>query len=145
MEEPENCPTILAEIMKLCWQYKYIQRPTFSEILEILLPNIDEEFSEVSYYHTEEARQLRASNAEAVADDDTPYTPLRIMDNCDNYSMDSDENEEENEDDHAEPMMSNEANTSSGNTSIHSLPTVNGYIRRPHNLIPLVNTKTTPC
>ncbi len=145
MEEPENCPAILSEIMKQCWQYKYIQRPTFSEILEILLPNIREDFAQVSYYHTEEAKQLRASNAEAVAEEDTPYTPLRIKEDFEDFSLDSDDNDEENEVENADLRTSNEANTSSGNASLRSLPTVNGYIRRPHNLLPLVNTKTTPC
>lgn len=189
MEEPENCPPILAVIMKQCWQYKYIQRPTFSEILEILLPFVDDGFTEVSYYHTEEAIQLRASNAEAVAEDDTPYTPLGIRGDFEDFSLDSDDNEEEDvvddngdeaedEDEEDAAVVADEkeelkqqnhlpralqhplaasndglANTSaggggvvgSGNASVRSLPTVNGYIRRPHNLIPLVNTKTTPC
>ncbi|XP_065207315.1 insulin-like peptide receptor isoform X2 [Planococcus citri] len=146
MEEPENCPAILSELMRACWQYKYIQRPSFSEILELLLPNIRSSFEEVSYYHTEEAKQLRASNAEAVAEDDTPYTPLRIMEDFEDFSLDSDDNEDENEVETTEARTLNEANTSSANVSVRSLPTVNGYIRRPHhNLIPLVNTKTTPC
>lgn len=147
MEEPENCPAILSELMKACWQYKYIQRPSFSEILETLLPNVRDDFQDVSYYHTEEAKQLRASNAEAVAEDDTPYTPLRIMEDFEDFSLDSDDNEEENEMENTEARTLNEANTSSPNQSVRSLATVNGYIRRPHhhNLIPLVNTKTTPC
>lgn len=184
--EPENCPQILAEIMKQCWQYKYIDRPTFSDILDILLPFVDDKFSAVSYYHSESAIQLRASNAEAVAEEDTPYTPLGIRGDFEDFSLDSDDDNEEEDiiDDNgdeeeeeqpiivtdkmeelreqnhlsralqhpraasndglANPSAGGGAVTVSGNASVRSLPTVNGYIR-PHNLIPLVNTKTTPC
>lgn len=148
MEEPENCPPILAEIMRQCWQYKYTQRPSFAKILELLLPNISESFKEISYYHnyhTEEAIQSRASNDEAAIDEDTPYTPLRAAEDFEDFSLDNDENEDDCEMANAETHLSDEMNRSSENPSIRSLPTVNGYIRRPHNLIPLVNTKTTPC
>jgi len=34
MERPENCPSILYDIMTSCWQYDCNKRPTFADILE---------------------------------------------------------------------------------------------------------------
>lgn len=54
MEKPENCPDLLYQIMQRCWQHRPSARPTFMDIIEELLPHVDDtspNFSEVSFYH----------------------------------------------------------------------------------------------
>ena len=33
---PENCPQVLAKVMKRCWKYDPAERPTFAEICNML-------------------------------------------------------------------------------------------------------------
>uniref|UniRef100_A0A1B6J156 Protein kinase domain-containing protein n=1 Tax=Homalodisca liturata TaxID=320908 RepID=A0A1B6J156_9HEMI len=52
---PENCPEILYNMMKRCWNYQPEMRPTFLELVEWILglPNFtpNQNFPMVSYYH----------------------------------------------------------------------------------------------
>ncbi|KAG8301863.1 hypothetical protein J6590_042477 [Homalodisca vitripennis] len=52
---PENCPEILYNMMKRCWNYQPKMRPTFLELVEWILglPNFtpNQNFPMVSYYH----------------------------------------------------------------------------------------------
>ncbi|XP_066274508.1 insulin-like peptide receptor isoform X2 [Branchiostoma lanceolatum] len=52
LEKPEGCPNKLYDLMKLCWQYRQSMRPTFLEIVEILSPELQPHFPEVSFYHS---------------------------------------------------------------------------------------------
>eukprot|EP00058_Branchiostoma_floridae_P000276 XP_002585764.1 hypothetical protein BRAFLDRAFT_128184 [Branchiostoma floridae] len=52
LEKPEGCPNKLYDLMKLCWQYRQSMRPTFLEIVEILSPELQAHFAEVSFYHS---------------------------------------------------------------------------------------------
>ncbi|XP_078678521.1 insulin-like peptide receptor isoform X2 [Branchiostoma floridae x Branchiostoma belcheri] len=52
LEKPEGCPNKLYDLMKLCWQYRQSMRPTFLEIVEILSPELQPHFAEVSFYHS---------------------------------------------------------------------------------------------
>ena len=64
LDIPHNCPSIFSHIMKLCWRFQPSQRPMFSKILEMLLPEISKDFTGVSYYHTDHSRLLRTLMAE---------------------------------------------------------------------------------
>ncbi|ESO97127.1 hypothetical protein LOTGIDRAFT_143456, partial [Lottia gigantea] len=54
MDKPEGCPDQLYEIMKCCWRYKHKERPTFKEIIEMIIPNLDPSFKDVSYFFSDE-------------------------------------------------------------------------------------------
>ncbi|CAD5122534.1 DgyrCDS10951 [Dimorphilus gyrociliatus] len=50
MQMPENCPIDLYTMMTNCWQFKPRDRPTFTDLIEHLQPNLNEKFKRVSYY-----------------------------------------------------------------------------------------------
>ncbi|XP_060592514.1 insulin-like peptide receptor [Ruditapes philippinarum] len=54
MDTPERCPTKLYDLMVKCWRYRPKQRPTFKEIIELLLPDLDQSFRDCSYFFSEE-------------------------------------------------------------------------------------------
>lgn len=74
--------------MVKCWRYKPKQRPTFKEIIELLLPDLDEGFHNVSYFFSdenakyEEAKQASTVNHQDENDnrdsdgDDDPHCPM---------------------------------------------------------------------
>ena len=54
--------------MKLCWQFYPKHRPTFLEVIERLLPDLDSSFKDVSYFFSEENRKdLAAADAASSA------------------------------------------------------------------------------
>lgn len=53
MEKPDKCPNILYDLMQCCWCYNPIDRPTFDELVEMLLPYARPDFDKVSFYHYE--------------------------------------------------------------------------------------------
>ncbi|XP_055384771.1 insulin-like receptor [Condylostylus longicornis] len=77
MERPENCPDILYNLMVKCWQHRPSLRPTFFEIIEILLEDADRHFADVSFYHSPEGKEIR-EQMHSVADLDDVTTPLRL-------------------------------------------------------------------
>lgn len=73
--------------MVKCWRYRPKQRPTFKEIIESLLPDLDKDFKECSYFFSEEnakheeAKHGGASNNHNALDDDDeedgdPHCPM---------------------------------------------------------------------
>ncbi|ESO89642.1 hypothetical protein LOTGIDRAFT_51396, partial [Lottia gigantea] len=54
MEKPEGCPDRLYDLMLKCWQYKDKNRPTFKEIIEMLVPDLHPSFKDVSYFFSDE-------------------------------------------------------------------------------------------
>ncbi|XP_041368267.1 putative molluscan insulin-related peptide(s) receptor [Gigantopelta aegis] len=54
MEKPEGCPDKLYEMMLKCWRFRYKQRPTFKEIIEELVPDLNTSFKDVSYFFSDE-------------------------------------------------------------------------------------------
>lgn len=60
MERPENCPDVLYKLMQKCWNHRPTARPTFMEIIRYLLDRADPHFREVSFYHSEEAKNIRS-------------------------------------------------------------------------------------
>lgn len=84
MERPENCPDRLYELMQLCWQHKPIDRPSFMELVTLLLPDVPLDFAKVSFYHSAEGRELYMPRPELM---DDPYTPLRVTRDIEDFSL----------------------------------------------------------
>lgn len=61
MEEPDNCPEKLYELMRRCWQHKHTLRPSFMDIVTLLLTDVNTSFAAVSFYHSEEAQEVGLS------------------------------------------------------------------------------------
>ncbi|XP_052795238.1 insulin-like peptide receptor isoform X2 [Mya arenaria] len=66
MEMPERCPHKLYDLMVKCWRYRPKQRPTFKEIIESLLPDLDPSFKDVSYFFSEENAKYEESKQGAA-------------------------------------------------------------------------------
>lgn len=58
MERPENCPEKLYRLMCRTWQHRPSSRPTFLQIVSLLLDDAASSFRKVSFYHTQEAQEL---------------------------------------------------------------------------------------
>lgn len=73
------------ELMRSCWHYHPRSRPTFVQLIDRLLPDVDPHFKEVSFYHTCHDRnhgtqETTIFDEEEDVDDGkdiTPSTPLR--------------------------------------------------------------------
>ena len=81
MERPEGCPIRLYIIMESCWQYQSKKRPTFTELVQNLLPDVPSQFASVSFYHSDAGVSARAT-LKAHYEQETqllndPSTPLR--------------------------------------------------------------------
>ncbi|XP_064607698.1 insulin-like peptide receptor isoform X2 [Liolophura sinensis] len=83
MEKPEGCPDQLYDLMLLCWQFKPKQRPTFLDIIERLIPDLNPSFKNVSYFFSNENnpdnREMYTEECEDQlldGDIDTAHIPL---------------------------------------------------------------------
>ncbi|GIY56891.1 receptor protein-tyrosine kinase [Caerostris extrusa] len=77
MSKPENCPAKLYAIMELCWAKNPKARPTFTELIDMLLPDINQNhFREVSFYFTQ---RQETSAKETDCDSATASTPMRTQ------------------------------------------------------------------
>lgn len=59
MERPENCPERLYLMMCRCWQHRPSARPTFIQIVSMLLDEAKPNFTEVSFYYSQPGRELQ--------------------------------------------------------------------------------------
>ncbi|XP_058171613.1 insulin-like receptor [Anopheles ziemanni] len=75
MERPENCPDKLYELMRICWQHRCSARPTFIDIISMLLPDANDQFALVSFYHSPDAIEAAVAPGNMLEDDVTE--PLR--------------------------------------------------------------------
>lgn len=73
LEKPDNCPDMLFELMRMCWQYNPKMRPSFLEIINSIKDEIDPAFREVSFFYSEENKppdteelDLEAENMESI-------------------------------------------------------------------------------
>jgi hypothetical protein len=57
--------------MNLCWKYSSKQRPTFNEIIEILVPDLSPQFTQLSYFFSESNRR---HDLEEAAEESCPLT-----------------------------------------------------------------------
>lgn len=95
MERPENCPDNLYELMRRCWQHRPTARPTFIEIIGLLLPDASPHFLEVSFYNSQEAQDMAPVQHQIIMDDVT--TPLHPGGDHDEEDEDEDREGEEDE------------------------------------------------
>lgn len=58
MERPENCPEKLYSLMCRTWQHRPSARPTFMQIVSMLLDDAAPTFRTVSFYHSSEGQEL---------------------------------------------------------------------------------------
>ncbi|KAG5669147.1 hypothetical protein PVAND_017042 [Polypedilum vanderplanki] len=78
MERPENCPDKLYELMRRCWQHRPSARPSFMEIITMLLDSVSSDFEKISFFHSPlgvETWQQMTQEIAVISDDVT--TPLR--------------------------------------------------------------------
>uniref|UniRef100_A0A182MYU2 Tyrosine-protein kinase receptor n=1 Tax=Anopheles dirus TaxID=7168 RepID=A0A182MYU2_9DIPT len=87
MERPENCPDKLYELMRICWQHRASARPSFMDIIRLLLADANDRFKMVSFYFSPDAIDNSVQAGHVLLDDATE--PLRVND--DGYDDDEDE------------------------------------------------------
>uniref|UniRef100_A0A4W5QUV5 Tyrosine-protein kinase receptor n=1 Tax=Hucho hucho TaxID=62062 RepID=A0A4W5QUV5_9TELE len=54
LDKPDNCPDMLFELMRMCWQYNPKMRPSFLEIINSLKEELEPPFSEMSFFFSKE-------------------------------------------------------------------------------------------
>ncbi|XP_048828514.1 insulin-like growth factor 1a receptor isoform X2 [Brienomyrus brachyistius] len=54
LDKPDNCPDMLFELMRMCWQYNPKMRPSFLEIISSMKDELEPPFREVSFFYSEE-------------------------------------------------------------------------------------------
>ncbi|XP_068595366.1 insulin-like growth factor 1a receptor [Brachionichthys hirsutus] len=54
LDKSDNCPDMLFELMRMCWQYNPKMRPSFLEIISSIKDEMDPPFREVSFFYSEE-------------------------------------------------------------------------------------------
>ncbi|XP_030622735.1 insulin-like growth factor 1b receptor [Chanos chanos] len=54
LDKPDNCPDMLFELMRMCWQYNPKMRPSFLEIISSIKDELEPSFKEVSFFYSEE-------------------------------------------------------------------------------------------
>uniref|UniRef100_A0A3Q0SZM0 Tyrosine-protein kinase receptor n=1 Tax=Amphilophus citrinellus TaxID=61819 RepID=A0A3Q0SZM0_AMPCI len=54
LDKPDNCPDMLFELMRMCWQYNPKMRPSFLEIINSIKDELDPPFREASFFYSEE-------------------------------------------------------------------------------------------
>ncbi|XP_053210076.1 insulin-like peptide receptor isoform X3 [Panonychus citri] len=74
IDKPKGCPDRLFDLMKVCWMRNPKTRPTFMELIEILLPDIDsEKFMKVSFYAKAKAKaKLKPHPRKEITSEVTP-------------------------------------------------------------------------
>ncbi|XP_059382831.1 insulin-like growth factor 1 receptor isoform X2 [Carassius carassius] len=54
LDKPDNCPDMLFELMRMCWQYNPKMRPSFLEIISSIKDDLEAGFKEMSFFYSEE-------------------------------------------------------------------------------------------
>ncbi|KAM9377030.1 insulin-like growth factor 1a receptor [Pholidichthys leucotaenia] len=54
LDKPDNCPDMLFELMRMCWQYNPKMRPSFLEIINSVKEELEPSFREMSFFYSEE-------------------------------------------------------------------------------------------
>uniref|UniRef100_A0A3Q3LYX1 Tyrosine-protein kinase receptor n=1 Tax=Mastacembelus armatus TaxID=205130 RepID=A0A3Q3LYX1_9TELE len=81
LDKPDNCPDMLFELMRMCWQYNPKMRPSFLEIISSIKDELDPPFREMSFFYSEDNKppdteelDMEVENMENIPLD--PATPL---------------------------------------------------------------------
>ncbi|KAJ8248807.1 hypothetical protein GJAV_G00227970 [Gymnothorax javanicus] len=82
LDKPDNCPDMLFELMRMCWQYNPKMRPSFLEIISSITDELDPPFREMSFFYSEENKppdseelDMEAESLENVPLDHVPLDP----------------------------------------------------------------------
>ncbi|XP_035252278.1 insulin-like growth factor 1a receptor isoform X2 [Anguilla anguilla] len=82
LDKPDNCPDMLFELMRMCWQYNPKMRPAFLEIISSLKEELEPPFREMSFFYSEENKppdteelDMETENMESVPLDPSPGPP----------------------------------------------------------------------
>uniref|UniRef100_A0A8C3G9B1 Tyrosine-protein kinase receptor n=1 Tax=Cyclopterus lumpus TaxID=8103 RepID=A0A8C3G9B1_CYCLU len=51
LDKPDNCPDMLFELMRMCWQYNPKMRPSFLEIISSIKDDLEPPFREMSFFY----------------------------------------------------------------------------------------------
>ncbi|XP_060779902.1 insulin-like growth factor 1a receptor isoform X1 [Neoarius graeffei] len=54
LDKPDNCPDMLFELMRMCWQYNPKMRPSFLEIISSIKEELEPSFRDVSFFYSDE-------------------------------------------------------------------------------------------
>nr|XP_015198923.1 PREDICTED: insulin-like growth factor 1 receptor [Lepisosteus oculatus] len=54
LDKPDNCPDMLFELMRMCWQYNPKMRPSFLEIIGSIKDELEPPFREMSFFYSDE-------------------------------------------------------------------------------------------
>ncbi|XP_053687388.1 insulin-like receptor isoform X2 [Sabethes cyaneus] len=96
MERPENCPDKLYDLMRRCWQHRPTARPTFMDIINMLLPDASSRFHEVSFFDSSEAHEMAPLQHQIIMDDVTyPLHPGGGGDSCGVAAGDDDDDDDD--------------------------------------------------
>ncbi|XP_072321577.1 insulin-like growth factor 1b receptor [Eucyclogobius newberryi] len=52
LEKPQNCPDMLFELMRMCWQYNPKMRPSFVEIINSVKDELEPSFKDASFFYS---------------------------------------------------------------------------------------------
>uniref|UniRef100_A0A8D3E5K4 Tyrosine-protein kinase receptor n=1 Tax=Scophthalmus maximus TaxID=52904 RepID=A0A8D3E5K4_SCOMX len=52
LEKPQNCPDMLFELMRMCWQFNPKMRPAFVEIISSLKDELEPSFKDSSFFYS---------------------------------------------------------------------------------------------
>nr|XP_061796382.1 insulin-like growth factor 1 receptor [Nerophis lumbriciformis] len=81
LEKPQNCPDMLFELMRMCWQYNPKMRPSFVEIISSVKDELEPSFSEVSFFYSADNKPPDAQappQQHSDNTDDAVDTPLQM-------------------------------------------------------------------
>ncbi|KAL6112769.1 igf1r [Pungitius sinensis] len=76
LEKPQNCPDMLFELMRMCWQYNPKMRPAFVEIISSLKDELDPSFRESSFFYSADNKPPEAAHHHAEQMDNVDTVPL---------------------------------------------------------------------
>uniref|UniRef100_A0A2K5CFX9 Tyrosine-protein kinase receptor n=1 Tax=Aotus nancymaae TaxID=37293 RepID=A0A2K5CFX9_AOTNA len=81
LDQPDNCPERVTDLMRMCWQFNPKMRPTFLEIVSLLKDDLHPSFPEVSFFHSEENKAPESEELE-VEFEDMENVPLDRSSHC---------------------------------------------------------------
>ncbi|KAJ8271980.1 hypothetical protein COCON_G00108390 [Conger conger] len=68
LDKPDNCPDMLFELMRMCWQYNPKMRPAFLEIISSIKEELEPPFREMSFFFSEENKPPDTEELDMEAD-----------------------------------------------------------------------------
>ncbi|XP_031636037.1 insulin-like receptor isoform X2 [Contarinia nasturtii] len=96
MERPENCPERLYSLMCRCWQHRPSARPTFIQIITMLLDEAKPNFLNVSFYGSSSGQELLQLPQHQLLEVVDVRTPLRAEEENFSVGVDDDDDADPN-------------------------------------------------